>query len=58
MLRIVSVQKVIDKAVGPLTPTATSVLEKKNKYDAAQWVGKFYGIGKYQVTGPWMDHVW
>nr|KAJ0217465.1 hypothetical protein LSAT_V11C300152520 [Lactuca sativa] len=54
MLRIVSVQKVIDKAVGPLTPTATSVLEK-NKSNAAQCVGKFCGNGKYQVSGPWMD---
>nr|KAJ0201404.1 hypothetical protein LSAT_V11C600321720 [Lactuca sativa] len=50
MLRIVSVQKVIDKAVGPLTPTAT-----KKKSDAAQCVGKFCGNGKYQVSGPWMD---
>nr|KAJ0217985.1 hypothetical protein LSAT_V11C300103090 [Lactuca sativa] len=55
MLRIVSVQKVIDKAVGPLTPTATGVLEKKNKSDTAQRVGKFCGNGKYQVSGPWMD---
>ncbi|XP_023736423.2 uncharacterized protein LOC111884348 [Lactuca sativa] len=54
MLRIVSVQKVIDKAVGPLTPTATSMLEK-NKSDATQCVGKFCGNGKYQVSGPWMD---
>nr|KAJ0209959.1 hypothetical protein LSAT_V11C400177530 [Lactuca sativa] len=48
MLRIVSVQKVIDKAVGPLTPTATSVLEKKNKYDAAQCVGD------WSMDGPCM----
>ncbi|KAL7585136.1 uncharacterized protein LOC111901662 [Lactuca sativa] len=54
MLRIVSVQKVIDKVVGPLTPTATSVLEK-NKSDVAQCVGKFCGNGNYQVSGPWMD---
>nr|KAJ0212863.1 hypothetical protein LSAT_V11C400197290 [Lactuca sativa] len=54
MLRIVSVQKVSDKAVGPLTPTATSVLER-NKSDAAQYVGRFCGNGKYQVSGPWMD---
>nr|KAJ0212945.1 hypothetical protein LSAT_V11C400228200 [Lactuca sativa] len=49
MLRIV-----IDKAVGPLNPTATSVLER-NKSDAAQCVGKFCGNGKYRVSGPWMD---
>nr|KAJ0210030.1 hypothetical protein LSAT_V11C400223350 [Lactuca sativa] len=51
MLRIVNVQKVIDKVVVQLTPTVASVLEK-NKYDAAQCVGKFCGNGKYQVSGP------
>nr|KAJ0207893.1 hypothetical protein LSAT_V11C500264140 [Lactuca sativa] len=50
-LRIGSVQKVIDKVVGPLTPTTASVLVKKNKSDAAQCVGKFCGNGK--LLGEW-----
>ncbi|CAI9283347.1 unnamed protein product [Lactuca saligna] len=54
MVRIVTVQKVIDKASGPLTPTATTVLEKI-KNEASQCIGVFCGNGKYQVIGPWMD---
>nr|KAJ0192876.1 hypothetical protein LSAT_V11C800410730 [Lactuca sativa] len=55
MLRIVSVQKVIDKYVGPLTPTTTSVLEK-NKSDAAQCVGKWELTGitcKHALVAIW-----
>ncbi|CAI9303348.1 unnamed protein product [Lactuca saligna] len=33
MVRIVTVQKVVDKAFGPLTPTATTVLEKMRKWE-------------------------
>nr|KAJ0212186.1 hypothetical protein LSAT_V11C400223730 [Lactuca sativa] len=49
MRKIVMVQKEIDKANGPLTPTATKTLEK-NKERAVQCRAVFCGNGKYQVT--------
>ena len=49
MRKIVMVQKEIDKANGPLTPTATKTLEKI-KERAAQCRAVFCGNGKYQVT--------
>ncbi|CAI9269138.1 unnamed protein product [Lactuca saligna] len=49
MRKIVMVQKEIDKANGPLTPTATKTLEKI-KERAVQCRAVFCGNGKYQVT--------
>ncbi|KAL4556229.1 hypothetical protein LXL04_038873 [Taraxacum kok-saghyz] len=54
MRRICSVQKEIEKLQGPLTPTATTLLEKSKK-EAAEYRVIFAGNGKYQVYGPWMD---
>nr|KAJ0187464.1 hypothetical protein LSAT_V11C900468320 [Lactuca sativa] len=39
---------------GPLTPTATTILDKI-KSKAEQYVATFCGAGKYQVVGPWQD---
>ncbi|CAI9292371.1 unnamed protein product [Lactuca saligna] len=47
--KIVTVQKEIDKAVGPLTPTATIWVEKLKK-EASQLRSVFCGNGKYQVS--------
>mgnify|MGYP001606204419 FL=1 len=49
MRKIVMVQKEIDKANGPLTPTATKTLQKI-KERAIQCRAVFCGNGKYQVT--------
>ncbi|CAI9284676.1 unnamed protein product [Lactuca saligna] len=49
MRKIVMVQKEIDKANGPLTPTSTKTLEKI-KERAVQCRVVFCGNGKYQVT--------
>lgn len=49
MKKIVTVQKEIDKAVGPLTPTATIWVEKLKK-EASQLRSVFCGNGKYQVS--------
>ena len=54
MKRIVNVEKEIDKATGPLTPTATKLLQKI-KYQAEEYTASFCGNGKYQVSGPWQD---
>lgn len=54
MKKLVIVQKTIDKAVGPLTPTATKTLDKI-KSQAADYRAVFCGNGKYQVTGQAVD---
>nr|KAJ0186707.1 hypothetical protein LSAT_V11C900465280 [Lactuca sativa] len=54
MKRIVNVDKEIDKATGPLTPTATKILQKI-KDEAKEYITSFCGNGKYQVNGPWQD---
>lgn len=54
MKKIVKVDKEIQKVVGPLTPTATTILDKI-KSKAEQYVATFCGAGKYQVVGPWQD---
>nr|KAJ0200387.1 hypothetical protein LSAT_V11C600312110 [Lactuca sativa] len=51
MKRIVNVEKEIDKATGPLTPTATKLLQKI-KDQAEEYTTSFCGNGKYQVSGP------
>ena len=54
MKRIVSVQKVLGKCTGSLTPTTKPIIEA-NKKDASQLRCIFNGADKYQVTGQWMD---
>ncbi|KAJ9548454.1 hypothetical protein OSB04_020997 [Centaurea solstitialis] len=54
MKRLVIVQKVIDKSQGPLTPTASKLLEK-NKREASQYVVLWNGEHEYQVSGAWGD---
>ncbi|GKB53372.1 mutator type transposase [Tanacetum coccineum] len=54
MKRIVVVQKVIAKTVGPLTPSVTKMfdaIKKKATEYNVQWNGGFL----YQVTGPYKD---
>nr|KAJ0188539.1 hypothetical protein LSAT_V11C900469790 [Lactuca sativa] len=43
-----------DKCERLLTPTATTVFEKI-KTDAAKYVAKYNGAGKYQVASTWQD---
>ena len=50
MKRIANVQMVIDKADGPLTPTATKVLEEVKK-DVVNYTVIWNGGYKYQVNG-------
>ena len=54
MRRIVIVQKVIEESDGPLTPTATKMLESIKK-EAVQYNVIWDGENKYQVSGPWSD---
>nr|XP_043611493.1 uncharacterized protein LOC122583125 [Erigeron canadensis] len=54
MIRIVNVGKVIARSKGPLTPTATRMLELI-KTDAEAYKAIFNGTDKYQVSGPWGD---
>nr|KAJ0197962.1 hypothetical protein LSAT_V11C700364480 [Lactuca sativa] len=54
MKRLCVVQKEIDKCEGLLTPTATTLFEKI-KTDAAKYVAKYNGAGKYQVASKWQD---
>nr|XP_043634974.1 uncharacterized protein LOC122606079 [Erigeron canadensis] len=54
MKRICVVQGVIDVSKGPLTPTATQILEV-NKEAAEKYTVIFNGTNKYQVSGPWND---
>ncbi|KAI3512708.1 hypothetical protein L1887_20026 [Cichorium endivia] len=54
MKRICNVMKVMEKAKGPLTPTATSILEGQKK-QASQYYARWNGGDKYQVAGVWQD---
>nr|KAJ0204637.1 hypothetical protein LSAT_V11C500292560 [Lactuca sativa] len=54
MKRICNVVKDQRKCQGPLTPTATKLL-KKNEQQAAEYIARWNGGGKYQVAGPWND---
>ncbi|KAI3817247.1 hypothetical protein L1987_11036 [Smallanthus sonchifolius] len=51
MKRIVNVIKVIGKCNGPLTPTATKLLDGI-KNEAAKYTVIWNGANKYQVSGP------
>ena len=52
MRRIVTVNKIIAKCDGPLTPTATKLLEMR-KEKAADYVVSWNGDDMYHVTGAW-----
>nr|KAJ0184576.1 hypothetical protein LSAT_V11C900472230 [Lactuca sativa] len=54
MKRICNVLKVQQKCLGPLTPTATKIMEK-NEAAATQYIAEWCGDEKYQVKGPWND---
>ncbi|CAI9302964.1 unnamed protein product [Lactuca saligna] len=54
MKRICHVMKVMDKAKGPLTPTATTILDI-NKFHASHYIARWNGGEKYQVTRAWQD---
>ncbi|CAI9261781.1 unnamed protein product [Lactuca saligna] len=54
MKKVVTVQKEIDKATCPLTPTATIWVGKLKK-EATQLRSVFYGNGKYQVSKNLME---
>nr|XP_043633729.1 uncharacterized protein LOC122604935 [Erigeron canadensis] len=56
MKRIVKVQEVIDTCKGPLTPTATEILET-NKKDAEKFNVIWNGENRFQVNGPWNEQV-
>ncbi|KAL4568508.1 hypothetical protein LXL04_024122 [Taraxacum kok-saghyz] len=54
MKRICNVLKVIGKATGPLTPTATKLLER-NREASVQYRARWSGTSKFEVYGPWHD---
>ncbi|KAI3791870.1 hypothetical protein L2E82_05734 [Cichorium intybus] len=54
MKRICNVMKVMNKCNGPLTPTATKILDTNIK-NASQYTARWNGLHKYQVQGPWHD---
>ncbi|KAL7609296.1 uncharacterized protein LOC122197548 [Lactuca sativa] len=54
MKRICNVIKVQKKCVGPLTPSATKIMEKNVNW-ASQYTVRWNGSDKYQVQGPWQD---
>lgn len=54
MRRIKTVNRIIDKSEGPLTPTATKIL-KGISDEAADYIASWNGADKYQVSGPWFD---
>nr|KAJ0213339.1 hypothetical protein LSAT_V11C400157690 [Lactuca sativa] len=54
MKRICNVMKVMDKEKGPLTPTATTILDV-NKSHASHYIARWNGGEKYQVTRAWQD---
>ncbi|GJQ96243.1 heat stress transcription factor B-4-like protein [Tanacetum coccineum] len=54
MKRIVNVQGVIDKCTGPLTPTATRIMESIKK-EAHLMKVQWNGANKYQVSGSLGD---
>ncbi|GJX74177.1 hypothetical protein Tco_0312772 [Tanacetum coccineum] len=53
--RIENVQGVIDKCIGPLTPTATRIMESIKK-EAHLIKVQWNGANKYQVSGSLGDH--
>ncbi|GJZ44796.1 hypothetical protein Tco_0592392 [Tanacetum coccineum] len=55
MKKIVNVQGVIDKCTGPLTPTATRIIESIKK-EAHLMKVQWNGANKYQVSGLLDDH--
>nr|XP_043633287.1 uncharacterized protein LOC122604459 [Erigeron canadensis] len=54
MKRIVVVQQVMEKSVGPLTPTATLIFEATKK-EAFKYNVEWNGHDLYQLKGPWQD---
>ncbi|CAI9261197.1 unnamed protein product [Lactuca saligna] len=54
MKRICNFIKVQKKCVGPLTPSATKIMEKNVNW-ASQYTVRWNGSDKYQVQGPWQD---
>ncbi|CAI9303477.1 unnamed protein product [Lactuca saligna] len=46
--------KVMEKVKGPLTPTATTILDV-NKSHASHYIARWNGGEKYQVTEAWQD---
>ncbi|CAI9265779.1 unnamed protein product [Lactuca saligna] len=54
MKRICNVKKVMSKAPGPLTPTASKLLER-NREASVQYRARWNGTAKYEVYGPWHD---
>nr|GEV74422.1 hypothetical protein [Tanacetum cinerariifolium] len=54
MKRIVNVQGVIDKCTGPLTPTATRIMESIKK-EAQLMKVQWNGANKYQISGSLGD---
>ncbi|XP_023751778.2 uncharacterized protein LOC111900139 [Lactuca sativa] len=54
MKRIYNVKKVMSKAPGPLTPTASKLLER-NREASVQYRARWNGTAKYEVYGPWHD---
>ncbi|GJT98597.1 hypothetical protein Tco_1094115 [Tanacetum coccineum] len=56
MKRIVNVQSVIEKCTGPLTPTATKIMESIKK-EAHLMKVQWNGENKYQVSGSLGDHL-
>ncbi|KAI3727481.1 hypothetical protein L6452_16097 [Arctium lappa] len=54
MKKIVTVQRVISKCDGPLTPAATKLLSII-KTEAVQYTVLWNGRNKYEVNGPWQD---
>ncbi|GKB31090.1 mutator type transposase [Tanacetum coccineum] len=54
MKRIVNVIRVIEKCDGPLTPTATRLLETVKK-EASDYSVEWNGGLEYEVSGPWND---
>ena len=54
MKRICNVMKVMGKATGQLTPTATKLLEK-NREASVQYRARWTGTSKFEVYGPWHD---
>jgi len=54
MKRICNVIKVQEKCMGPLTPSATKIMDN-NTTNASQYTARWNGSDKYQVQGPWQD---
>nr|KAJ0198283.1 hypothetical protein LSAT_V11C700377750 [Lactuca sativa] len=52
--RICNVMKAMKKAKGPLTLTSTDILNARKK-GASQYIAKWNGANKYQVTGALQD---